>query len=51
MLADVLTKLAPAPVIQVLHDAMKGKFPHRETSLLPVQPVQMDDAGDVIPVA
>ena len=51
MLADVLTKLAPAPVIQVLHDAMKGKFPRCETSLLPVQPVQMDDAGDVIPVA
>ena len=51
MLADVLTKLAPAPVIQVLHDAMKGKFPHRETSLLPAKPVLMDDAGDVVPGA
>ena len=26
MLADVLTKLAPTPVIQVFHDAMNGRF-------------------------
>ena len=51
MLADVFTKLAPAPVIQVLHEAMNGKSPHCKPPSLPVEPVLMNDAGDEIPVA
>ena len=35
MLADALTKLATAPVIQVLHEAMNGILPHCEPSSLP----------------
>ena len=50
MLADALTKLATAPVIQVLHEAMNGEFPHCEPSSIPVQPVPMDDAGDEVPI-
>ena len=49
MLADALTKLAPAPVIQVLHDAMNGFFPHCRPLACPVELVLMDDAGEVIP--
>ena len=29
MLADALTKLAPSPVIHVLHEAMDGRQPQR----------------------
>ena len=49
MLADALTKLSPSDVIRTLHDAMNGKFPHDSSSLVPVEPALMNDAGDVIP--
>ena len=49
MLADALTKLAPAPVIQVLHEAMNGFFPHCKPLPCPAEPVLMNDAGEVIP--
>ena len=45
MLADVLTKLAPAPVIQVLHNAMNGVFPSTNPEMLHVEDVYWDDAG------
>ena len=49
MLADALTKLATAPVIQVLHEAMNGNFPRCEPSSLPDAPVSMDDADGGMP--
>ena len=50
MLADALTKLAAAPVIQVLHEAMDGNFLHCKPQSLPVEPVPLDDAGDEVPI-
>ena len=45
MLADVLTKLAPAPVIQVLHNAMNGVFPSADPKMLHVGDIHWDDDG------
>ena len=50
MLADALTKLATAPMIEVLHEAMNGRFPHYEPSGLPVEPVPLNDADDDVPI-
>ena len=46
MLADTLTKLATAPVILVLHDAMDGIHINHKTSVSPGQQNQGDEAGD-----
>ena len=46
MLADALTKLAPAPVIAVLHAAMQGKQPPFQVSTTPGRANRGDEAGD-----
>jgi hypothetical protein len=55
MLADALTKLSPAPVIQVLHDYMQGHstivskqhgLPVCKTSTTPGRALSSDEAGD-----
>ena len=46
MLADALTKLAPAPVIQVLHEAMRGRIIPFRVSTSPGPGNPADEAGD-----
>ena len=46
MLADTLTKLASAPVIHILHEAMQGRFPPHNISTSPGRRNRSDEAGD-----